>query len=232
MKGILLSLVILIPTILPRQTPLVPFPGIFSTYIGAHLSKRQFCLRPLSREPFFNLMPISRQRRETQRRFRPLSRGPFFNKRSQSKSMDRPQRSFSSPFLRTFFQLSHVFTVYADNGDVFSSPFSRTFFQLETNMDERKGIVASFRPLSWGLFFNWQMMTDYLIDVVFVPFLGDFFSICAMANTKLSRAWFSSPFLGTFFNRRNIMTTEEELELFSSPLSGTFFNRNVTRSHS
>lgn len=150
MKGILLSLVILIPTILPRQTPLVPFPGIFSTYIGAHLSKRQFCLRPLSREPFFNLMPISRQRRETQRRFRPLSRGPFFNKRSQSKSMDRPQRSFSSPF-------------------------SRTFFQLETNMDERKGIVASFRPLSWGLFFNWQMMTDYLIDVVFVPFLGDFF---------------------------------------------------------
>lgn len=177
MKGILLSLVILIPTILPRQTPLVPFPGIFSTYIGAHLSKRQFCLRPLSREPFFNLMPISRQRRETQRRFRPLSRGPFFNKRSQSKSMDRPQRSFSSPFLRTFFQLSHVFTVYADNGDVFSSPFSRTFFQLETNMDERKGIVASFRPLSWGLFFNWQMMTDYLIDVVFVPFLGDLFSI-------------------------------------------------------
>ena len=223
MRGILLSLGILIPTILPRQTPLVPFPGIFSTYIGAHLSKRQFCFRPLSRGLFFNLIPISRQRRETQRRFRPLSRGPFFNKRSQSKSMDRPQRSFSSPFLRTFFQLSHVFTVYADNGDVFSSPFSRTFFQLETNMDERKGIVASFRPLSWGLFFNWQMMTDYLIDVVFVPFLGDFFSICAMANTKLSRAWFSSPFLGTFFNRRNIMTTEEELELFSSPFSGTFF---------
>lgn len=175
MRGILLSLGILIPTILPRQTPLVPFPGIFSTYIGAHLSKRQFCFRPLSRGLFFNLIPISRQRRETQRRFRPLSRGPFFNKRSQSKSMDRPQRSFSSPFLRTFFQLSHVFTVYADNGDVFSSPFSRTFFQLETNMDERKGIVASFRPLSWGLFFNWQMMTDYLIDVVFVPFLGDFF---------------------------------------------------------
>lgn len=202
MEGILLSLGILIPTILPSQIRLVPFPGIFSTYIGAHLSKRQFCLHPLSWGLFFNLIPISRQRRETQRRFRPLSRGPFFNKRSQSKSMDRPQRSFSSPF-------------------------SRTFFQLETNMDERKGIVASFRPLSWGLFFNWQMMTDYLIDVVFVPFLGDFFSICAMANTKLSRAWFSSPFLGTFFNRRNIMTIEEELELFSSPLSGIFFNQRA-----
>lgn len=49
MKGIL------IPTILPSQIPLVPFPGIFSTYIGAHLSKRQFCLRPLSRGPIFNL---------------------------------------------------------------------------------------------------------------------------------------------------------------------------------
>lgn len=55
MKGILLSLGILIPTILPSQIPLVPFPGIFSTYIGAHLSKRQFCLRPLSRGPFFNV---------------------------------------------------------------------------------------------------------------------------------------------------------------------------------
>ena len=54
MKGILLSLGILIPTILPSQIRLVPFPGIFSTYIGAHLSKRQFCLRPLSRGPFFN----------------------------------------------------------------------------------------------------------------------------------------------------------------------------------
>ena len=54
MKGILLSLGILIPTILPSQIRLVPFPGIFSTYIGAHLSKRQFCLRPLSWGPFFN----------------------------------------------------------------------------------------------------------------------------------------------------------------------------------
>lgn len=54
MKGILLSLGILIPTILPRQIRLVPFSGIFSTYIGAHLSKRQFCLRPLPRGLFFN----------------------------------------------------------------------------------------------------------------------------------------------------------------------------------
>lgn len=52
MKGILLSLGILIPTIVPSQIPLVPFPGIFSTYLGAHLSKRQFRLRPLSRGLF------------------------------------------------------------------------------------------------------------------------------------------------------------------------------------
>lgn len=78
MKGILLSLGILIPTILPSQIRLAPFPEIFSTYIGAHLSKRQFCLRPLSRglfskyyEPVVNAVKTIS--------FRPLFRGLFFN---------------------------------------------------------------------------------------------------------------------------------------------------------
>ena len=125
MKGILLSLGILIPTILPSQIRLVPFPGIFSTYIGAHLSKRQFCLRPLSRGLFFN-------RRKTQDGwhctivFVPFL-GDFFSIRSQLKSMDRPQRSFSSPFLGTFFQ-SFAEISTADGLDESSSPFSGTFF--------------------------------------------------------------------------------------------------------
>ena len=78
MKGVLLSLGILIPTILPSQIRLVPFPGIFSTYIGAHLSKRQFRLRPLSRGPFFNHLVQAAPLPEGVDRFRPLFWGPFF----------------------------------------------------------------------------------------------------------------------------------------------------------
>ena len=82
MKRILLSLGILIPTILPSQIRLVPFPGIFSTYIGAHLSKRQFCLRPLSRGLFFNLSlsPMSRKLRCL--KFSSPFSGTFFSKRA------------------------------------------------------------------------------------------------------------------------------------------------------
>lgn len=151
MKGILLSLVILIPTILPRQTPLVPFPEIFSTYIGAHLSKRQFCLRPLSREPFFNLMPISRQRRETQRRFRPLSRGLFFN--MDNLFLDTFYFLFSSPFSRTFFNYTAQVGIIVDNR-LFSSPFLGTFFQLLSKNRDSWGTSSGFRPLSRGPFFN------------------------------------------------------------------------------
>ena len=105
MKGILLSLGILIPTILPSQIRLVPFPGIFSTYIGAHLSKRQFCLRP-------------------------LSRGLFFNITSSFYLIDRRMEPFSSPFLGTFFQFAYTNVKNRLIGWKFSSPFSGTFFQL------------------------------------------------------------------------------------------------------
>ena len=100
MKGILLSLGILIPTILPSQIRLVPFPGIFSTYIGAHLSKRQFRLRPLSRGPFFNREKKPR-RLAGRRRFRPLSWGLFFNIANMGGLL--PKCLFSSPFPGTFF---------------------------------------------------------------------------------------------------------------------------------
>ncbi len=150
MKGILLSLVILIPTILPRQTPLVPFPGIFSTYIGAHLSKRQFCLRPLSREPFFNLMPISRQRRETQRRFRPLSWGPFFNMRQNERLLFHGK--VFVPFIGDFFQSIGMTYQIGVIELPFSSPLSGTFF----NPALYSGLFLPFMfssPLS-GTFFN------------------------------------------------------------------------------
>ena len=149
MKGILLSLGILIPTIVPSQIPLVPFPGIFSTYIRAHLSKRQFCLRPLSREPFFN--------------------------RKELDSME----------------------------DIcwFSSPFLGTFFQLETNMDARKVIVASFRPLSRGFFSMHELSAWEAWQKVFVPFLGDLFFNSTYYSSEANKEYMVFvPFLGDFFS--------------------------------
>lgn len=103
MKGILLSLGILIPTILPSQIRLVPFPGIFSTYIGAHLSKRQFCLRPLSRE-LFSISLRDRGPWLLRGGFHPLSRGLFFNYNYRNAEDILAGLKFSSPFPGTFFQ--------------------------------------------------------------------------------------------------------------------------------
>ena len=102
MKGILLSLGILIPTILPSQIRLVPFPGIFSTYIGAHLSKKQFCLRPLSRGPFFNNFVYAGDKTGVHLFSSPFS-GTFFNFATRSRTM-ATSGWFSSPFPGTFFQ--------------------------------------------------------------------------------------------------------------------------------
>ena len=68
----------------------------------------------------------------------------------------------------------------------FSSPFLGTFFQLETNMDARKVIVASFRPLSRGLFSMHELSAGEAWQKVFVPFLGDFFSIACLRNPSPS----------------------------------------------
>ena len=107
-----------IPTILPSQIPLVPFPGIFSTYIGAHLSKRQFCLRP-------------------------LSRGPFFNK-AEIDALNAKMDTFSSPFLGTFFQWEFART-FNQWCVAFSSPFLGTFFQygMPINIETAEKIVSS-----------------------------------------------------------------------------------------
>ena len=60
---------------------------------------------------------------------------------------------------------------------VFSSPFLGTFFQLKI-VEIDVWSDDCFRPLSWGLFFNMNMQTIYMgLIEVFVPFLGDFFSI-------------------------------------------------------
>ena len=83
----------------------------------------------------------------------------------------------------------------------FSSPFSGTFFQ-----------------------FDIRVVTDEDGETVFVPFLGDFFSmpikIGFSAVTLLS---FRPLSRGLFFNEMTEHDIGKEKEMFSSPFSGTFF---------
>ena len=64
------------------------------------------------------------------------------------------------------------------------------------------GAKQCFRPLSWGLFFNERehLVKELAKGEVFVPFLGDFFSILRETVEVYEQTHgFSSPFLGTFF---------------------------------
>ena len=223
MKGILLSLGILIPTILPSQIRLVPFPGIFSTYIGAHLSKRQFCLRPLSRG-FFSIV-IGNSLTVSRTSFRPLSRGPFFNQQLQKQKMEnttslRPlswglfsispigehshghELQVFVPFLEDFFSIWWCFWLSRTICRIVFVPFLGDLFSIP------------FRSRSSGV----------SSEDVFVPFLGDLFSITTLTQAQKFTMGVSSPFLGTFFNYRYYYGEKVKgIQLFSSPFSGTFF---------
>ena len=131
-------------------------------------------------------------------RFRPLSWGLFFNE-NIILNIGCTTEKFSSPFLGTFFQFEHEF-VY-------------------TMLSH-----GSFRPLSWGLFFNlhglilmgvlllfsspflgtfFQSMAGVpclVCPPVFVPFLGDFFSIIEKSSFMGNVERVFVPFLGDFFS--------------------------------
>ena len=136
MKGILLSLGILIPTILPSQIRLVPFLGnLFSIVIeNFKIDMNEMFSSPFSRTFFqWGYLKMERMSRES---FRPLSREPFFNPQTQATMRDTRFR---------------------------------------------------FRPLSRGPFFNNDLIFDLLDDDrVFVPFLGDFFSIACLRSPSPS----------------------------------------------
>ena len=108
--------------------------------------------RPLSRGLFFNLIPISRQRRETQRHFRPLSWGLFFNR---------------------------LIIILLSLGMICFRPLSRGLFFNCLYSQAQPLWAVSFRPLSWGLSFNWLLWKNQMGMSVtfFVPFLGDFLSM-------------------------------------------------------
>ncbi len=208
MKGILLSLGILIPTILPSQIRLVPFPGIFSTYIGAHLSKRQFCLRPLSRGPFFN-QQLQKQKMENTTSLRPLSWGLFSISPIGEHSHGHELQVFV-PFLEDFFSITvsvhlnqYLVVVFVPFlGDLFSIPFR-----------SRSSGVSS--------------------EDVFVPFLGDLFSITTLTQAQKFTMGVSSPFLGTFFQLQILLRGESKRHpVVFVPFLGDLFSIACLRSPS
>ena len=156
--------------------------------------------RPLSRGLFFNLIPISRQRRETQRHFRPLSWGLFFNR---------------------------LIIILLSLGMICFRPLSRGLFFNCLYSQAQPLWAVSFRPLSWGLSFNHFVRSFIIAPIVFVPFLGDFLSMASMVFTSLNTAGFSSPFLGTFFQLFHGMKTTATVPSFR-PLSwGLSFNESL-----
>ena len=90
-------------------------------------------------------------------------------------------------------------------------------------------MAKGFRPLSWGLFFNKQLdVIMAMLEKVFVPFLGDFFSM----RTPICEWWIFSPRFrplswGLFFNLNGNYSFGDTLFCFR-PLSwGLFFNLNT-----
>ena len=85
---------------------------------------------------------------------------------------------------------------------MFSSPFSGTFFQFTACVVPIHTIRKSFRPLSRGLFFNTGKTVCHRKRKhrVFVPFLGDFFSIGENDGITYYKTTVFVPFLGDFFS--------------------------------
>ena len=82
-----------------------------------------------------------------------------------------------------------------------------------------------FRPLSWGLFFNKKTCKTQTFSVwlVFVPFLGDFFSIRLHWKHRKSNQVFV-PFPGDFFSIASAPAPAEAASCFRPLSRGLFFN--------
>ena len=127
------------------------------------------------------------------------------------------------PFLGDF--LSIIATTIADT--MFSS-FRPLSWGLSFNFQPRMCSPYNqgrFRPLSWGLSFNGSNQEFSKVSrIVFVPFLGDFLSITGVPVAfDGTCSGFSSPFLGTFFQLGCISRLKRPIMKFSSPFLGTFF---------
>ena len=93
--------------------------------------------------------------------------------------------------------------------------------------------VYGFRPLSRGLFFNWDSREVIWLDAnVFVPSLGDFFSIGIDERFPTKAGNVFVPSLGDFFSIIMNVMIEVDFEKVFVPSLGDFFSiRYETRKH-
>ena len=148
----------------------------FNHQVLVYLKFLPECFRPLSRGLFFNRRK-SYQPCQIPRSFRPLSRGLFFNTKTILYEREKHAR-FSSPFSGTFFQLTCSQNALRIICIKFSSPFSGTFFQFLWEISNVPFSLFS-SPFSGTFFQCTRRVARYSQrkKLVFVPFLGDFFSM-------------------------------------------------------
>ena len=110
---------------------------------------------------------------------------------------------------------------------LFSSPSSGTFFQSELVRSSTQDVARpSFRPLSRGLFFNLLPFGRYgkSEEDVFVPSLGDFFSIEREQIETTRYVRFRPLSRGLFFNRDILQNVRHYRDCFRPLSRGLFFN--------
>ena len=104
-------------------------------------------------------------------------------------------------------------------------PLLGDFFSIRESMSRISRWESCFRPLSWGLSFNfWLELLTSVSFYVFVPFLGDFLSILPMriASTGKMIKSFRPLSWGLSFNSF-MGNVERSIKVaFSSPFLGTF----------
>ena len=128
------------------------------------------------------------------------------------------------PFLGDFFSITMTNCIYPRKRRF--RPLSRgLFFNFPSSLHRGTTLATSFRPLSRGLFFNTLKSCHRHINIiVFVPFLGDFFSMTVEIVVWSDNSEFSSPFSGTFFQSFiACRLAKSEKEVFV-PFLGDFFS--------
>ena len=149
--------------------------------------------------------------------------GLFFNRRNELGRLN--QRTFSSPLSGIFFNLFVLLPICLLMWYSFRPLSWGLFFNAEAKVDKRK--IAGFRPLSRGLFFNSKnLMGAWEILKVFVPSLGDFFSIVSWGTLRELSVLVFVPFLGDFFSMPRLIADKDGVAYCFRPLSrGLFFNK-------
>ena len=180
-----------------------PLSGTFFQYLWSDNWKAQEIIVFVpSLGDFFSIRECNRVLHRLHYCFRPLSRGLFFN--NVTLNIGCTTKYGFRPLSRGLFFNKKTGGRKSAQAEMFSSPLSGTFFQFAGIGKDNGG------------------------EVVFVPSLGDFFSIGNRRIECQDGYQFSSPLSGTFFQYVfTVVNATGDVVKFSSPLSGTFFQFGV-----